>query len=167
MSEAVRSWWPAEVEAKVYACARCGPVPVDETATAREDEDVTIHDGTVPLRVANSIGKPELAGDYCGQEVIRLAVVPAPRSGPKPELSDRGFAQFEPTETDYRAVVRFYESSSANSPHLWMEAMQPAPRNPGDLPAAKVNANMSLDQAREIHRKLGEAIEYVAERWDA
>lgn len=76
---------------------------------------------------------------------------------------DRGFAEWKPTSTTYGAEVQIRESSAAEAPHLWLEIEQPPPKHGGDLEEARAIAHMNLDQAEEIHRKLGVAIRYMKE----
>lgn len=78
-------------------------------------------------------------------------------------FSERGFAQYEPTETSYGAFVSVYESSSAMEPKLWLKIEQPEPEYPGQLEAAEAYAHMTLEQAKEIHNKLGTAIDFMEE----
>lgn len=79
----------------------------------------------------------------------------------EPGFSERGFAFFEPTLTDYGAFVTVSESSSAESPKLWLDIKQPEPEYGGQLEAAEATAHMTLDQAKEIHAKLGAGIELL------
>lgn len=66
---------------RVTACDRCGPVSLgsDWTAVAY---GVWLHDATVGVGVAERIGRPELAGSNCGQEVRWVEVAPAPPEEP-------------------------------------------------------------------------------------
>lgn len=64
-------------------------------------------------------------------------------SSDSPSYSDRGFAGFDPIVSSYGEKVQVYESSSADSPHVWV-------RVSGGLDAA----NLTLDQARQLRDQL-------------
>lgn len=68
-----------------------------------------------------------------------------------PDFSGRGFAQWAPTRTDY------------GRPKLWLWIDQPAPKigSPPELLEAHTGTHMTIEQAEEIHLKLGEAIKWV------
>jgi len=74
------------------------------------------------------------------------------------ETSDRGFKYFMPTMTDYGHNIRIYESSAAMEPCLWMAAERAQEDCRGGLKPEAVHIHMTLEQAREIHGKLGNAI---------
>jgi hypothetical protein len=83
----------------------------------------------------------------------------------EPTYSDRGFAFFEPTLTDYGATIQISESSAASGPHLWLRTEQPPPEYPGALKEASTSAHMTLKQAEEIRDKLDAAIELTKKHW--
>lgn len=86
----------------------------------------------------------------------------------EPSFLGRGFARWEPTDTSYGATVEIYESGAASGPYIWLYVNQPAPEYPiGGLPQVEATAHMSLDQAKEIHAKLGAAIEFMSTRFAA
>ncbi len=78
-------------------------------------------------------------------------------------MSDRGFLYHSPIETAYGAIVRFYESSAASGPHIWMAVEQPPPVLASDLPQhpGRVHAHMTLDQARAVRESLDHIIIYM------
>lgn len=80
-------------------------------------------------------------------------------------FSDRGFIHLEEIATDYGAIVRIYESSSAEAPKLWMAAEQPPPRYSGALEAASVHVHMTIEQAERIRDNLTHMIQRTKERW--
>lgn len=79
--------------------------------------------------------------------------------------NDRGFVATDETLTDYGSTVRFGESSSAEGPKLWMWTEQPPPQYGGQLEQGSVSTHMTLEQAREIHAKLGRMIEFTEKSW--
>lgn len=78
------------------------------------------------------------------------------------KVTDRGFKHWEPTITSYNTEVRIYESLAAMGPHIWMALTQ----NPySNLEPSETHAHMSLEEAIEIHSKLGAAIAATKEAW--
>lgn len=41
----------------------------------------------------------------------------------RPTITNRGFAHFEPVQSDSRGSVRVYESSAATQPCIWLNAV--------------------------------------------
>jgi hypothetical protein len=74
------------------------------------------------------------------------------------DISDRGFKQYEPTMTDRGHEVRIYESSAAMKPCLWIAAERTQERCQGGLEPEGVHIHVTLEEAQEIHEKLGAAI---------
>lgn len=81
---------------------------------------------------------------------------PGPQDGDDSDLefSPRGFATYGRTPTTYEEVVRVYESSSAEGPHIWLSLDSPD----GDQTKHRA-AHLNLEQAIEIRNSLDRAIE--------
>ena len=96
-----------------------------------------------------SAGQPIYEGD---------AFMPQSQHDPTAfEMTDRGFKHFTPIATDYGHVVRVYESSAAESPHLWLaiDATDSALRGDKGIQTA---AHLSLEQAEALRDSLTVAI---------
>jgi hypothetical protein len=81
--------------------------------------------------------------------------------------TDRGFKHYEDVTTDRGEMVKVYESSSAEGPHLWLqvtgEAHLEGPRCdavgiPFGVAPASCAAHLTLDQARAVRDRLDAAI---------
>lgn len=102
-----------------------------------------------------------------------------PEISTEPTYSDRGFARWEPVDSTYGAKTSVYESSAAEAPHLWVsidgEAHVSGEVRPFASAAANglvrgtaagsIHAHLTMDQARELHRRLGAAIEHSETRF--
>lgn len=64
-----------------------------------------------------------------------------PENKSEPEFSERGFAQYGPTETSFGSFVSIYESSSAMEPKLWLKIKQSEPEYDGQLEATEAYAS--------------------------
>lgn len=91
-----------------------------------------------------------------------------------PEFSERGFAHWPTLATTYGHRIDVRESSAASGPHIWVDITgrchlesEPEPHVsvPHGIAEGSAAAHLSLEQARELHARLGAAIDYVAEAW--
>lgn len=91
------------------------------------------------------------------------------------ELSERGFAHWEPVETTYGSQVRVYESSAAAGPRLWInidgechldENPKPFAGISHGIAKGSASAHLNLEQAKLLRHRLDEAINYVSNQWD-
>lgn len=71
---------------------------------------------------------------------------------PEHELSERGFKQMEPFTCTYGSHVRVYESSSAESPHIWVN-IDASPWHTEAKEGEGV-AHLSLEQAALLRDQL-------------
>lgn len=86
--------------------------------------------------------------------------------GPESTISNRGFRHFEAIQTDGQEI-RVYESSRADSPHLWLsvtgeaflrEATRPCAGCEHGVATASVSAHMTIEQAGLVRDVLDAAI---------
>jgi hypothetical protein len=70
-------------------------------------------------------------------------------SEPEYELSQRGFKYLAPITCTYGTEVRVYESSAAESPHLWVALKETRLEGRGEA-----HAHLSFEQARELRDQL-------------
>ncbi len=95
--------------------------------------------------------------------------MPQPQPTPEPAVTvtDRGFKHFHPIPTTYGHVVRVYESSAANRPHVWLNIEgdvhldsrpRPAVGIPHGVAKGSAAAHMTLEQAEALRSALGAAI---------
>lgn len=72
---------------------------------------------------------------------------------PKFTMSDRGFIDLEPITCSYGSKVRVYESSSAESPHIWLN-IKVDPEILHGQPEGEGTAHLTLSQARALRDQL-------------
>jgi hypothetical protein len=89
---------------------------------------------------------------------------PEARAGTTPPtLSERGFKHFDPIPGTYGGDVRVYESSAADSPHVWVRIVQPP--QPSDDDRAN-RGDLTVHLRLEDAALLREQLEYlVAEHY--
>lgn len=68
-------------------------------------------------------------------------------------VTDRGFIQMEPITCTYGSTVGVFESSSAESPHIWLD-IKVDPNVLHDQPAGQGIAHLNFAQARELRDQL-------------
>ena len=80
------------------------------------------------------------------------------------DLSEHSL-RWEPTSTDYGAVITISEASKDGKDYLCLNTEQPPPAHDGALAETRASARLDLGHAEEIHAKLGQAIAEVRRRW--
>jgi hypothetical protein len=60
----------------------------------------------------------------------------------RPSLTNRGFKHMPPFEVGYGGRLAVYESSTADAPHVWINAVMK--KHPGDPRSEKISVSMHL-----------------------
>lgn len=117
-----------------------------------------------------------MAMDYARAALIDAGLWSLDDKRPAPEplvpiltRGDRGLQAYgEPFRDAYGAELEVYESSSAESPHVWMKvvgATEPGQANHGNAPGTAF-AHMNEEQARALVARLQTWLDEIPSRWD-
>jgi len=71
-----------------------------------------------------------------------------------PVQSARGFAHLPTIRGTSGEHVRAYESSAADSPHIWLSISSPANRNKPDEDLIEAVAHLPVDEARKVAEQI-------------
>lgn len=72
----------------------------------------------------------------------------------RPERSDRGFLHYPALPSRYGGEVRAYESSSAETPCVWVKATCPVDLNDRDGPSREAYAHLTVADAWRLGEQL-------------
>jgi hypothetical protein len=87
-----------------------------------------------------------------------MAELPRQSNAGEPAFSDRGLAYWPLTATDNGERIHVYESSAADSPHIWLGVSVSA--------RASAAVHLTPEQARVIRDQLDAAITQVEARFN-
>jgi hypothetical protein len=76
------------------------------------------------------------------------------------ETTNRGFYKANSIQTNYHGQVTVKESSNAMAPHIWIFTEK------SPYSQDKPDTQYSIEEAKQLHTKLGEMIEILEDRWE-
>lgn len=80
-------------------------------------------------------------------------------------VSDRGFKQGHQIESDYGGMIRAYESSAAEGPHVWVRIECPIDLNEPQGPMTDAVVHLTLENAIKLRDQLGQITTSLENDW--